>query len=97
MLARGNKNAIWVNTCFDLKANRIQYESWLLWPGCVRRADSFLTLPPSRPVHCPRRRSAFATTLTDERLIARAAIIGDSRTPNSGYSAPAAIGIPMEL
>jgi hypothetical protein len=25
MLAHGNKNAIWVNTCFDLKANRIQY------------------------------------------------------------------------
>ncbi len=25
MLAHGNKNAIWVNTSFDLKANRIQY------------------------------------------------------------------------
>src|SRR6185312_1412999 len=44
-----------------------------------------------------RRRSAFDTTDTDDRLIASAAIIGDSTIPRTGYNTPAAIGTPMAL
>ena len=42
-------------------------------------------------------RSALATTLTEDSAIAAAAIIGDSRMPNTGYSTPAAIGTPAAL
>lgn len=46
----------------------------------------------------PRRsRSAFDTTDTDDRLIASAAIMGDSTIPNHGYRTPAAIGMPITL
>ncbi len=41
--------------------------------------------------------SAFATTDTDDRLIASAAIIGLSNQPNTGYNRPAAIGTPRAL
>ena len=44
-----------------------------------------------------RRRSALVTTDTELRLIANAAIMGDSVTPNHGYSTPAASGIPSAL
>ena len=44
-----------------------------------------------------RRRSAFETTQTDERLIAAAPIIGLSLMPNGTHSRPAAIGMPMQL
>jgi hypothetical protein len=44
-----------------------------------------------------RRRSAFATTETLEKLIAALAIIGFSRSPKTGYSAPAAMAIPITL
>ena len=36
-------------------------------------------------------------TDTEDRLIAAAAIIGDSKVPVSGYSTPAAIGMPAAL
>jgi hypothetical protein len=36
-------------------------------------------------------------TDTDDRLIARLAIIGESSQPNTGYSTPAAIGTPSAL
>jgi len=36
-------------------------------------------------------------TQIDERLMAKAAIIGLSSKPNEGYRAPAAIGIPRML
>lgn len=36
-------------------------------------------------------------TETELKLIAVAAIIGDSNRPNTGYSTPAAIGTPSEL
>jgi len=42
-------------------------------------------------------RSALPTTLSDDRLIAAAAIMGDSSQPVSGYSNPAAIGTPRAL
>src|SRR3546814_6338992 len=42
-------------------------------------------------------RSALPTTDPELRLIARAAIIGLSNRPNTGYSTPAAMGTPMEL
>lgn len=41
--------------------------------------------------------SAFAITDTLLKLIAAAAIIGLSKTPNTGYNRPAATGIPSEL
>jgi len=44
-----------------------------------------------------RNRSALPTTDTELRLIASAAIIGESSTPNTGYSTPAAIGTPSVL
>jgi len=44
-----------------------------------------------------RSRSALLTTETELRLIASAAIIGDSTRPNAGYSTPAASGTPMPL
>jgi len=37
------------------------------------------------------------TTETELRLMAAAAIIGLSRSPSQGYSAPAAIGTPAAL
>ena len=40
---------------------------------------------------------AFPTTDTELKLIAAAAIIGLNTTPQIGYSAPAAIGIPNTL
>jgi hypothetical protein len=42
-------------------------------------------------------RNALAITLTDDSAIAAAPTIGDSKMPNSGYSAPAAIGTPAAL
>jgi len=53
-----------------------------------------------RSVHerdCPISLSAFVMTDTDEKLIAAAAIIGDSNKPRNGYNAPAAIGTPSAL
>ena len=44
-----------------------------------------------------RSRSAFPMTDTELKLIATAAIIGESRIPKKGYSAPAATGTPTEL
>ena len=44
-----------------------------------------------------RSRSALVMTVTDEKLIAAAAIIGDRTRPNNGYSAPAATGTPTVL
>ena len=42
-------------------------------------------------------RSAFAMTDTELKLIAAAAIIGDSSSSKNGYATPAAIGTPAEL
>jgi len=42
-------------------------------------------------------RRAFPTTDTELRLIASAAIIGDSNSPVNGYRTPAAIGMPSAL
>ncbi len=39
----------------------------------------------------------FAMTETELKLIAKAAIIGDSNIPKNGNSTPAAIGIPIVL
>jgi hypothetical protein len=41
--------------------------------------------------------NAFPITDTDDKLIAAPAIIGDSSSPNAGYSTPAAIGTPSTL
>ena len=43
------------------------------------------------------KRSAFVTTQKLERLIAAAPNMGLRAIPNAGISAPAAIGIPMQL
>lgn len=44
-----------------------------------------------------RRRSAFSTTETEERLIASDPRVGSSRNPNAGKNSPTAIGIPTTL
>lgn len=44
-----------------------------------------------------RRRSALPMTDTELKLMARAAIMGDSSQPVSGYSTPAAMGMPSVL
>lgn len=44
-----------------------------------------------------RNRNAFEMTETEDKLIAAAAIIGESRSPTNGYSTPAAIGTPAAL
>jgi hypothetical protein len=44
-----------------------------------------------------RSRNALLITDTELKLIAAAAIIGDSNKPKNGYSTPAAIGTPSEL
>lgn len=49
------------------------------------------------PDQLARKRRAFATTETDERLIASAAIIGESSSPVQGHRTPAAIGTPRAL
>ncbi len=56
--------------------------------------------PPSRPPHPSQtRRSRSALLITDTllKLIAAAAIMGLSRMPKNGYSAPAATGTPRLL
>lgn len=45
----------------------------------------------------PRKRSELPITDTEDRLIAAAAIMGDSRTPKNGNRMPAATGTPAEL
>ena len=40
---------------------------------------------------------AFAITETELKLIAKAAIIGESNNPKTGNNTPAAIGIPKVL
>lgn len=40
---------------------------------------------------------AFPTTQTELKLIAKPAIIGLKSSPNAGYSAPAAMGMPITL
>jgi hypothetical protein len=44
-----------------------------------------------------RRRNALPITETDEKLIASAAISGESSSPKAGYRTPAAIGMPSAL
>ena len=63
---------------------------------CGRTIGSHACLTRS-PALKKRRRSALDTTHTDERLIAAAPIIGLSLMPNGTHSAPAAIGMPMQL
>ena len=41
--------------------------------------------------------SAFTITETELKLIAKAAIIGESKIPKYGYKTPAAIGTPKTL
>ncbi len=43
------------------------------------------------------RRSAFKITDTELKLIAAAAMMGESSKPKKGYSTPAATGIPSKL
>jgi len=60
-------------------------------------ADARATPLAQAPVACVRRRSALPITEAELRLIASAAIIGDSSQPVSGYSTPAASGMPSPL
>lgn len=62
----------------------------LSWPADLRELEPGYSL-------APRNRKAFEITETEERLMAAAAIIGDSNRPKAGYSTPAAIGTPTAL
>ena len=42
-------------------------------------------------------RSALPMTLTEDSAMASAATMGESSSPNTGYSTPAAIGTPAAL
>ena len=53
--------------------------------------------PPTPGYFSERRRSAFAITETELKLIAAAASIGLSNNPNTGYRTPAASGTPSAL
>ena len=70
----------------------------LLWVEC-----RCLPMPygpgPSACRQClrPRRRKALPITETELRLMASAAISGESSHPVSGYSTPAAMGTPSAL
>ncbi len=78
---------------------------------CPRRCDFPSRLnsatragPRQEPTHARRcqmrtrlSRSALPTTDTELRLIAAAAMTGESRMPKNGYSTPAAIGTPSAL
>ena len=71
-------------------------------PGMVRRRSQAAEWQPggSRPTGYPLaalRRRALAITDTDETLMARAATRGLRSQPVSGYSTPAASGIPRAL
>jgi hypothetical protein len=72
-------------------------------PRAGRRPRSRERPGPSRlrrgaqPSLARRSRSAFAITVTELKLIAALASIGDSSTPKIGYSAPAASGTPAAL
>jgi hypothetical protein len=48
-------------------------------------------------VRASRNRSAFPTTDIELKLIAAAAMIGESSSPNTGYRIPSATGTPSEL
>ena len=67
-------------------------------------AQTFGNKPPVSPAGMPRRYrssrrnlSALEITDTDDRLMAAAAIIGDSSHQVSGYMMPAATGTPAAL
>ncbi len=55
--------------------------------GASYSSDSFIQ----------RRRLALVTTVTDDIAIAAPANIGLSKMPKTGYNAPAATGMPIEL
>ena len=52
---------------------------------------------PEYQISAVRNRSALPITDTELKLMAAAAIMGESRIPNTGYSTPAAMGTPAEL
>src|SRR5690606_6927276 len=64
-------------------------------PAATARAPCLAPRRNARPVRPSRR--LFPTTLTELNAMAALARIGLSSTPNAGYSAPAAIGIPALL
>ena len=67
---------------------------------CSETSDHLCQYTPAhRLVYSRARRSlsALPMTETELKLIAAAAIIGDSSRPKNGYSTPAAIGTPAEL
>src|SRR5882672_6513120 len=56
-------------------------------------------IAPYAPFHrrTRRSRSEFVTTLTEDRAMAAAAMMGDRSIPKTGYNAPAATGTPSAL
>ena len=77
--------------CGGLQIPRFARDDKMCWiaPLCLRGEMIYsLTF---------RSRSEFVITDTELKLIAAAAKIGLSSSPNTGYSTPAAIGTPIEL
>lgn len=67
MLAHGNKNAIWVNTSFDLKANRIQYV--YVVPGTLVTVITLNLAPNERSTHVAVTYDRTALTETANKLV----------------------------
>ena len=63
----------------------------------VRNENDARCTPPLRYNRALRSRNALPITDTELKLIASAAISGDSSQPVNGYSTPAARGIPSAL
>ena len=66
-------------------------------PQCVRNDVHRRACRQSCFNAAPRKRSALPITDAELKLIASAAIIGDSSQPVNGYSTPAASGTPIAL
>ena len=66
-------------------------------PGCCRRPEARQHRGRCAQTFAERSLSALPTTETEDRLMAAAAKIGDSRMPKKGNSTPAAIGTPSVL
>lgn len=81
----------WQEICQRWQTART-YLNCQLSPDC-RGADQLT----GQPVYWARSRRALVTTDTELRLMATAAIIGDSNMPKNGNSRPAATGTPMLL
>ncbi|KAG9559481.1 hypothetical protein KCV01_g21497, partial [Aureobasidium melanogenum] len=89
----------WLPESFALKGGKLEFDLSdkpnTQSAPCARQASRKPVARKARSyISDDRSLNAFATTDTELRLIANAAIIGDSVIPSSGYNTPAASGTP---